>query len=89
MRRLTSNQTLLGRQRRMRTSSDSLQALLWVAWALLVAATAYASWRADMLAQHPLNLLGLAIHCGVAGVIGLVVLTLIEMRLWPTRFIER
>lgn len=65
-----------------------LQLLLWAAWTLLVIATAYLSSRADMLAQRQLNLVGLSVHCAVAGVIGLIVLTLIEMRIEPWRFVE-
>jgi len=64
------------------------QAILWSVWTLIVAATAYFSWHADMVAQRPLNLVGMAIHCGVVGIIGLIIITLIEMRLWPWWFIE-
>jgi hypothetical protein len=35
-----------------------------------------------------LNVLGLIIHAGTVGVIGLVVLTIVEMRLEPWRFRE-
>ena len=65
-----------------------LQLLLWSAWTLVVFAIAYLSWHADMLAQRPLNLIGLSIHCAVGGMIGLIVLTLIEMRVEPWRFVK-
>lgn len=65
-----------------------LQIMLWSSWTALVIATAYFSWRADSMALHRLNVVGLSVHCGVAGIIGLIVLTLIEMRLEPWRFIE-
>lgn len=71
---------------RLLAAIDGLQALLWGIWTLAVATTAYISWHADMLAQRPLNLLGLVVHCGVAGVVGLVVLTLLEMWLRPWLF---
>lgn len=83
------NSTRIGHQRRALAPIDSLQLVLWAIWTFVVAATAYASWQADMAAQHPLNLLGLVIHCSVAGVIALVALTLIEMRLRPTKFLDR
>ena len=67
--------------------SYSLQFILWSLWTLMVVVRAYFSWRADVVAQRPINLLGLAIHCGVIGVIGLVVLTVVEMRLEPWRFL--
>jgi hypothetical protein len=74
---------------RRKTWSDySFQAILWSVWTLTVAATAYFSWHADKVAQRPLNLVGMAIHCGVVGIIGLIVMTLIEMRLRPWWFIE-
>ncbi len=68
--------------------SYSLQIILWTVWTLAVVATGYVSWHADVVAQRPINLLGLVIHCGLVGVIGLVVLTVVEMRLEPWRFLE-
>jgi hypothetical protein len=68
--------------------SYSLQIILWTIWTLVVVATGYVSWHADIVAQRPVNLLGLVIHCGVAGVIGLIVLTIVEMRIEPWRFLE-
>jgi hypothetical protein len=67
--------------------SYTLQIFLWTVWTLVVVATGYVSWHADVVAQRPLNLLGLVIHSGVVGVIGLVVLTVVEMRLEPWRFL--
>lgn len=69
-------------------ASYSLQIILWTLWTLAVVTTGYFSWRADVVAQRPENLLGLVIHCGVVGVIGLVVLTVVEMRLEPWRFLK-
>ena len=59
---------------------------LWGFWTLIVVATACYSWRADMIAQRPLDLIGLTIHCMVVGIIALIGLTLVEMRLLPWRF---
>ena len=39
-------------------------------------------------AHRPINTLGLVIHCAVAGVIGLVVMTWLEMRIEPWHFME-
>jgi hypothetical protein len=71
-----------GRQRR----GSSLPALLWALWTLAVILTGYFSWHADMVAQRPLNVVGLVIHCVLVGALGLVLLTWIEMRLEPWRF---
>jgi len=68
--------------------SFSLQIVLWTLWTLYVTAIGYINWHADFVAQRPINGLGLVIHCGVAGIIGLIVLTKIEMWLEPWRFMD-
>ena len=71
------------------TGADhSLQAVLWTLWTIAVAVTAYLNWHADVVAQRPIDLLGLGIHTALAGVVGLLVITLIEMRLEPLRFLD-
>ncbi|MFL5804088.1 MAG: hypothetical protein ACJ8CR_20380 [Roseiflexaceae bacterium] len=67
---------------------SALPALLWMLWTIAVVAVGYISWHADVVAQRPINTLGLVIHCVVTGIIGLVVLTKIEMHLEPWRFLE-
>jgi hypothetical protein len=64
-----------------------LQIVLWALWTFAVVAVGYFNWHADVVAQRPIDTLGLVIHCVVAGVIGLVVLTKIEMHLEPWRFL--
>jgi len=59
----------------------NLQAILWALWTLFVVGTWYYYWHADTLAQRPHQLIGLAVHCFVAGILGLIVLTLAEQRL--------
>ena len=68
--------------------SYGLQIILWTIWTIAVVAMGYVSWHADIVAQRPINLLGLVIHCGVVGIIGLIVLTVVEMRFEPWRFLE-
>ena len=67
-----------------RQGNFSLQVVLWTLWTLVVVGVGIISWHADILAHRPINTLGLVIHCVVAGVIGLVVMTVIEihMELW-------
>jgi hypothetical protein len=80
---------------RLRRGADAkrngytLRITLWVLWTLMVATVAYMSWHADLVANQPSNPLGLVIHCAVAGVIGLVVMSWIEIRLEPWRFIDK
>jgi hypothetical protein len=65
-----------------------LQSFLWALWTLAVAGGGVWGWWADMQAGRPLNLLGMAINAILVGVIGLIVLTKIEMRLEPWRFLD-
>ena len=66
----------------------SLQLVLWMLWTLAVVAVGYFNWHADVVAQRPINILGLVIHCALTGAIGLVILTVIEMRAEPWRFYD-
>jgi hypothetical protein len=90
MRQYSSIQHQLGEHERTRRQrfDRQVQAVLWAAWTLAVCAIAYLSWHADKVALRPLNWVGLVIHSSVGGVIGLVVLTVIEMRLRPWGFTE-
>ncbi|HEU5100265.1 MAG TPA: hypothetical protein VFU22_14655 [Roseiflexaceae bacterium] len=74
-----------GRPRRV---TREMQVALWALWTLAVVGGGYVGWRQDTLAGRPLNLLGMAISASMVGVIGLIVLTLIEMRLEPWRFLD-
>jgi hypothetical protein len=65
-----------------------LQTVLWSLWTLAVVATAFMRWRADVIAQRPVDLLGLVIYAALAGSIGLVVMTILEMWLEPQRFVD-
>ena len=75
------------RSEQARTGADRrLQAILWSLWTLAVVGTAYMRWRADSVVGRPVDLLGLVVYALLVGSIGLVVLTLIEIRLEPQRF---
>jgi len=71
-----------------RRGEPTLQVVLWTIWTIAVAVTAYLNWRADVIAQRPINSLGLVIHSVLTGLIGLVVLTVIEIRVEPWRFMD-
>jgi len=66
----------------------SIQIALWTLWTLCVTVVGYINWHADFVAQRQVNLLGLVIHCVLAGLIGLIVLTKIEMWQEPWRFMD-
>jgi hypothetical protein len=65
-----------------------LQIVLWTFWAVAVIATAFFHWRADIAAQRPVNLLGMAVYTLLSAIVGLLVVTLVELWLEPQRFLE-
>ena len=71
-----------------RRLTRSLRATLWALWTLAVVCGGAWGWWADTFAGRPLSLLGMAINAILVGVIGLIVLTKIEMRLEPWRFLD-
>ncbi|KPV52965.1 hypothetical protein SE17_12355 [Kouleothrix aurantiaca] len=66
----------------------SLRVVLWAIWAAAVAGTAAWRWYSDTAAGQPLNTLGLVIYTILAGVVGLLVLTLVEQWFDPNRFVD-
>lgn len=75
-------------QARRKGRDLSLAIILWSVWTLAVAATAYWHWRSDIAAQQPVNMLGLVIYSVLTGLVGMLVLTLIERWLEPLRFLD-
>jgi hypothetical protein len=76
-------------QRSHRARRDpSLHIVLWSLWSLAVVGTAFWHWQSDIAAQQPVDMLGLVIYSVLTGLIGLLVLTLIELWLEPLRFID-
>ena len=65
-----------------------LQMILWTLWTIAVVATAFIRWRADVIAERPVNLLGLVVYAALVGSIGLVVMTMLEIWLEPQRFVD-
>jgi hypothetical protein len=66
----------------------SLAITLWSLWTLTVIGTAFWNWRSAMAAQQPVDLLGLVIYSVLSGLVGMLVVTLIELWLEPLRFID-
>jgi hypothetical protein len=81
----TSESARPGRQARR---DRSLTLVLWSLWTLAVAATAYWHWRGDIVAQQPVNMLGLVIYSALTGLVGMLVVTLVELWLEPLRFLD-
>lgn len=69
-------------------ADGSLKIVLWSVWALAVLGTAGWSWWLDVAAQRPVDLLGLSIYSLLAGIIGLLAMTLVEQWLAPHRFVD-
>ena len=74
--------------RRQVRRDRSLAIILWSLWTLAVVGTAFWYWRSDVVAQQPVNMLGLVIYSGLTGLVGMLVLTLIELWLEPLRFLD-
>lgn len=66
----------------------SLQVTLWSVWTFVVIGFATFHWYADISAQRPVDLLGLVIRTVLVGLFGLIVMTLVEMRVEPERFLN-
>jgi hypothetical protein len=66
----------------------SLTIILWSLWTFAVIGTAFWHWYSDIVAQQPVNMLGLVIYSGLTGLVGMLVLTLIERWLEPLRFLD-
>jgi len=62
--------------------------MLWTCWIVAVTLITYFTWRATVVGQEAIDWVALVIRMLVVGSIGLVVETLIEMRLMPWRFLE-
>jgi hypothetical protein len=67
--------------RRHRRIERSLQICLWAAWTLVVAATAYMTWQTASIANQRVSRLALIVHCTLAGIVGLLVITWIEIHM--------
>lgn len=66
----------------------SLQLVLWLTWTLAVAGTALFNWYTDVATKQPVDLLGLVIYTALAGTLGLIVMTIVELWLEPQRFLD-
>jgi len=62
--------------------------VLWSLWTLAVVGTAFWHWRSDIAAQQPVDMLGLVIYSVLTGLVGMLVVTMIERWLEPLRFID-
>lgn len=75
------------KERGMR-ADRSLQIVLWTLWTLAVVGTALYRWYGDKAMGRPLDLLGMVIYSGLAGLFGLLIITIIELRVDPERFLD-
>lgn len=63
-----------------------LQIALWITWTLAVCFTAFVIWHHDRALHMTVNTVGLVIHCSLIGILGMIVITYIEMHWQPWRF---
>ena len=69
-------------------TDKSLQAVLWTLWTLAVVGTAVWNWRLDVAANRPINTVGIVIYGLLVGLVGMLVITLVELWLEPERFVD-
>jgi hypothetical protein len=77
------NQT--GQSRRI---DRSLQLVLWTLWTLAVSGTALYRWYVDISSGRTLDIVGLVVYSVLAGLVGLLVITILELRLDPEQFFD-
>ena len=65
-----------------------LRTVLWSVWTLFVIGFAIVHWQFDLAANRTDAVVGLVIHTILAGLLGLIVMTVVEMRLNPERFTD-
>jgi hypothetical protein len=61
----------------------------WLVWMLTIVATAAYTWWDALSAGTAVDIVQVVLHSIVVGLIGLIVLTRIEERMAPWRFVER
>lgn len=69
-------------------ADKSLQAVLWSLWTLAVVGTAVWNWRLDVAANRPINMVGMVIYSLLVGLVGMLVITIVELWLEPERFVD-
>jgi hypothetical protein len=62
--------------------------VLWTLWTLVTAGTAAFYWYSGSAAGQAIDMLGLVIYTALAGIIGLIAITIIELWLEPQRFLD-
>jgi hypothetical protein len=78
----------VGSNRTPQVADRSLQFVLWTIWTLAVVGSALYNWRADIVANQPVDIVGLVIYSVLTGLVGMLVITMIELRLDPGRFLD-
>lgn len=68
--------------------ASRLQFALWTVWTIFVVGFAVVHWQLDLEAHSPAPVIGLVIHTLLAGLVGLIVMTLVEMRFYPEDFVD-
>ena len=75
-------------QPNVKGADRSLQITLWTLWTLAIVGTAFWNWRLDVIAEQPVNLLGMIVYSVLVGLVGMLVITIIELWLEPERFLD-
>lgn len=68
-------------------ASRSLQLTLWGFWTIAVVGRALWIWAAAAQAQRPVDSVHLVLDCLLVGLLGLIVMTWVEIHAEPWRFL--
>jgi hypothetical protein len=66
----------------------SFSALCWLIWTLTVVLTGVWNGWSALIGAAPLDLVRLCVESALVGVVGLLLLTIIDMRLRPWHFLD-
>jgi hypothetical protein len=83
-----SYQSEITDQPHVKSTDRSLQIMLWTLWTLTIIGTAFWNWRLDVAAEQPVNMLGIIVYSVLVGLVGMLVITIIELWLEPERFLD-
>lgn len=82
------NQTRAQDHRDVQQARKRIRAVLHFFWVLFVMGFAIVHWQLEITTTNAAPIVGPIIHTFMAGMVGLIAITLIEMRLDPEGFAE-
>lgn len=76
------------RPEQLRPYTARVPRIFWLIWMMIIAATAIYTWWTAFSSGLPLDVAQLVLRSAIVGLIGLIVITRIEARMAPWRFMQ-